>query len=85
MSNDPLSINVGLLPVKYRSAGPCVSFAVSAWRRQRQEEAQEANPNAASHPLIREQMGETGMGRGAAVTWERPEEMNGWLSADAAS
>lgn len=26
-------------------------------------------------------MGETGMERGAAVTWERPEEMNGWLSA----
>lgn len=26
-------------------------------------------------------MGETGMGRGAAVTWERPQEMNGWLSA----
>lgn len=26
-------------------------------------------------------MGETEMGRGAAVTWERPEEMNGWLTA----
>lgn len=69
MSNDPLSINVRLVPVKYRSTGPYFFFfsffslfPCTVWRATVEqaavEEAQEPHSNTTSHPLIREQMEE---------------------------
>lgn len=59
MSNDPLSINVKLVPVKYRSVGPYFFSLLNVKLLQAaEEEAQEPNSNTTSHPLIREQMEE---------------------------
>lgn len=55
MSNDPLSINVKLVPVKYRSVGPFFLLGVELLQAA-EEGAQEPNSNTTSHPLIREQM-----------------------------
>ena len=59
MSNDPLSINVKLVPVKYRSVGPYFFFLLDVELLQAAgKEAQELNSNTTSHALIREQMEE---------------------------
>lgn len=71
MSNDPLSINVKPVPVKYRSVGPYFFFPFSApseLLQAAEKEAQEPNSNTTSHPLIREQMEE--MEGGGGVTWK---------------
>lgn len=57
MSNDPLSINVKPVPVKYRSVGPYFLLGVELLQTA-EEEAQEPNSNTTSHSLIREQMEE---------------------------